>query len=410
MHVLVLNCGSSSIKYEVRELAAAGVAAADAGAAVADGLVERVGEGGGGATHRVAPAGGTLAEAAAVTDSAPVADHDDGLRRVVAALEDGGLAARLDAVGHRVVHGGEAFTAPTVVDDAVVARLRELVPLAPLHNPANLAGIEVARALRGDLAHVAVFDTAFHRTLPPAAHRYAVPAAWYDDHDVRRYGFHGTSHAWVARQAAAWLGREPGATDVITLHLGNGASACAVRRGASVDTSMGLSPLEGLVMGTRSGDVDPAAVFHVARRQGVDVASLERVLNRESGLVGLCGDNDVREILARADAGDGDARLALDVYTHRLRTYIGAYLAVLGGADALVFTAGVGENAPAVRARACHGLGALGIELDEAANAAVAGPAAPTPVHAAASATAVLVVPTDEEGEIARQTAAAVGG
>ena len=401
MQVLVLNSGSSSIKYRLF---------LGDGTEVAAGLVERIGEATSRATHRVTAQDGSVAE---VVEDEPVADHADGFAGIVAALEQGGRADDLDAIGHRVVHGGAEFVAPTPIDAAVIERIRAQVPLAPLHNPANLTGIEVATKLRPELPQVAVFDTAFHGTLPAHAYRYAVPEAWYRDHGVRRYGFHGTSHAFVARRAAAHLGRPIEQCKLITLHLGNGASVTAVDGGRSVETSMGLSPLEGLVMGTRSGDVDPAVIFHVQREAGLDPDEVERALNREGGLLGLCGDNDLRTVEDRAAGGDAGAALAIDVYVHRIRKYLGAYAAVLGGLDAVVFTAGVGENSPSVRARVCADLEFLGIEVDAQRNEAASvkdaadGVAA---VHGDASRVAVLAVATDEEREIAEQTRLALSG
>ncbi len=311
----------------------------------------------------------------------------------------------LAAVGHRVVHGGDRFSAPALVDDRLVAAVEELVPLAPLHNPANLEGIEVARRRLPHLPHVAVFDTAFHQTLPEAAYTYAVPRRWSEEHGIRRYGFHGTSVAFVSREAAALLGRPLEECRLIVLHLGNGASATAVDRGRSVETSMGFTPLEGLVMGTRSGDVDPALVPHL-HRLGLPVADIERELNRGSGLKGLTGDNDARELERRRAAGDPAAELAFDVYCHRLRKYVGAYYAVLGTVDAVVFTGGVGENSGAVRSACLSGLSRLGIEVDLDRNAAPTGGA--RAVSPDGSEVAVLVVPTNEEWEIAAQTLAVV--
>lgn len=365
MRVLVLNTGSSSVKYQLIDTSS--------GQRIAGGTVEEV------ADHAVA-----LAEIGAELDGAPI-----------------------DAVGHRVVHGGERFSEPTLVDDAVVAAVRELVPLAPLHNPANLLGIEEARRRWPDVPHVAVFDTAFHRALPPAAFRYAVPEAWYADHGVRRYGFHGTSHQYVARRAADLLDRPLDELDLITAHLGNGASMAAIARGRSVDTSMGLTPLEGLVMGTRSGDIDPGVVAHVSRASGRDALDVLGDLNRTSGLLGLGGSSDMREILHRRNQGDERARLAFDVFCHRVRRYVGAYLAVLGRCDAIVFTGGIGERSPDVRATVLRDLDWFGIGLDATRNEAGAQMISPEGARVA-----VLVVPTDEEGEIARQTAevAAVTG
>ncbi|TVR20070.1 MAG: acetate kinase [Nitriliruptor sp.] len=402
MQVLVLNSGSSSIKYRLFEDHVDGLLLR------ARGLVERIGESTGRAEQVVIAQDGTTSEE---VDDAPIPDHAAGFRWIVSRLEDAGLADDLGAIGHRVVHGGSEFTAPTVIDEAVIARIEDQVPLAPLHNPANLTGIEVARELRPDLTNVAVFDTAFHGTLPPAAYRYAVPDRLLAEQGVRRYGFHGTSHAYVARRAAAALGRPEEELKLVTLHLGNGASAAAVDGGRSVETSMGLSPLEGLVMGTRSGDLDPAVIFHLIREAGMSPAEVERVLNRESGLLGLCGDNDLRTIEERAAGGDEAAQLALDVYVHRIRKYLGAYAAVLGRLDAVVFTAGVGENSDTLRAAICADLEVLGVRLDAARNDGLRASKAPdgiAAVHADDSEVAVLVVATDEEREIAEQTLLAV--
>jgi acetate kinase len=389
--VLVVNSGSSSIKYQLIET--------DGPTRLARGLVERIGAATATARHGHL-AGDAWAE---VRDTAPVADHDDGLRTIVTALDDAGLAAGMTAVGHRVVHGGDRFIAPTLIDDGVVDGIRAQIPLAPLHNPANLAGIEVARSLWPDVPQVAVFDTAFHATLPAHAYRYAVPDSWYTHHRVRRYGFHGTSHAFVSRRVAEILDQPLAQLRLITAHLGNGASMAAVAGGRSVDTSMGLTPLEGLVMGTRSGDIDPAIVFHLARNAGLTMEEIDVALNSASGLRGLCGDNDLRAIEERAEGGDAAAHLALEVFCYRVRRYIGAYAAVLGGLDALVFTAGIGERSPTVRARACADLDFLGIAIDPTANAASA-----TLISVPGAPIAVLVVPTDEELEIAVQTLAAI--
>ncbi|HEX6235504.1 MAG TPA: acetate kinase [Jiangellaceae bacterium] len=388
--VLVLNCGSSSIKYQLID---------EAGSVLGRGLAERIGEDSGRLTH-TGPRGD-------VDRSEPIPDHETGLRVILNAFDDAGPAlddAGLVAVGHRVVHGGDRFADPVLIDDDVVATIRELVPLAPLHNPANLAGIEVARKIFSTVPHVAVFDTAFHQTMPPHAYTYAVPQQWHEDFGVRRYGFHGTSVAYVAREAARMLGRDPGDANLIVAHLGNGASITAVAAGRSVDTSMGLTPLEGLVMGTRSGDVDPAIVAHLGRLAGASAETVDEALNRNSGLLALAGANDMREVHRRADAGEEGASLALDVYCYRLRKYIGAYSAVLGRVDAVVFTAGVGENDPDVRARSLAGLDRLGIEVDAACNEAAERGArliSPDGSHVA-----VLVVPTNEEVEIARQARA----
>ncbi|MFG1950247.1 acetate/propionate family kinase [Micromonospora sp. NPDC048830] len=367
--VLVLNCGSSSVKYRLY----------DGEQTLDHGTIERVGEPGGDA-----------------------GDHGTAVRRILARLDLAGLAA----VGHRVVHGGRRFSAPALVDDAVLAAIEDLVPLAPLHNPANLAGIRVARAALPDVPQVAVFDTAFHHTLPEAAATYAIDLATARRYGIRRYGFHGTSHAYVSRRTAELLGRPYAELNVITLHLGNGASACAVAGGRSVATSMGMSPLEGLVMGTRSGDLDPAVVFHLRREGELTVDQIDDLLNHRSGLLGLTGVNDMREVLARRDAGDPAATLAFDVYCRRITGYVGAYYALLGRVDAVTFTAGVGERAAPVRAAALAGLDRLGIRIDPGRNEGT-GDRVVSPDGAEV---AVCVITTDEELEIARETRAVVSG
>ena len=301
-----------------------------------------------------------------------MSNHRQGLERIVAGLrETGSLAdlSELGAVGHRVVHGGEAFHAPVLVDEDVIAAIRTMIPLAPLHNPANLDGILVARELFPDVPQVAVFDTAFHQTMPRTAYRYAVPEYLYREHGVRRYGFHGTSHHYVAKRAAAMLGKALEHCNLITLHLGNGASATAIRDGASIDTSMGMTPLEGLVMGTRCGDLDPAIHFYLCKNLGFDNETLDDLLNRQSGLQGLCGVNDMREVHRMEQQGDENAELAVGVTCHRLKKYIGAYYAELGRVDAIVFTGGIGENDAEIRSRTCAGLERLGIQIDHDANA-----------------------------------------
>lgn len=395
--VLVLNSGSSSVKYQLLDMAD--------DSRLATGLVERIGERTSRLTHTPLASGGETRG-----HDAPIAGHDAALKAAADELAADGLgldAPELAAVGHRVVHGGKRFTEPTLVDDSVLREIERLVPVAPLHNPANLTGIRTAQALNPHLPQVAVFDTAFHTTMPEHAARYAIDVPTADAHRIRRYGFHGTSHAYVSRRTAALLGRDPSEVNVIVLHLGNGASASAVRGGVCVETSMGLTPLEGLVMGTRSGDTDPAVIFHLARVAGMSVDEIDTLLNKKSGLVGLCGDNDMREIQRRIDGGDAAAALAFGIYVHRLKKYIGAYYAVLGRVDAVAFTAGVGENAAPVRAAATAGLEELGLTVDAELNTARGGGAARliSPENARV---AVAVVPTDEELEIARQTYALV--
>jgi acetate kinase len=394
--VLVLNSGSSSLKYQLLDMRDGG--------RLAMGLVERIGE----QTSRLkhTPAGGESRERGGA-----IADHDAALKAVAEELAKDGLgldSPELAAIGHRVVHGGKFFTEPTVIDDAVLAEIERLIPVAPLHNPANLTGIRTAQALRPDLPQVAVFDTAFHTTMPESAARYAIDVKTADEHRIRRYGFHGTSHAYVSRATAELLGKAPEDVNVIVLHLGNGASASAVRGGRCVDTSMGLTPLEGLVMGTRSGDMDPAVIFHLMRVGGMSADEIDTLLNTKSGLIGLCGDNDMREIRRRVDEGDEQAELAFDIYIHRLKKYIGAYYAVLGRVDAVAFTAGVGENAAPVREAALAGLEELGLAVDGERNA-VRGDEARL-ISPDGARVAVAVVPTDEELEIATQTYALVNG
>jgi acetate kinase len=392
-HVLVINAGSSSLKYSLID----GVT----GKAPADGLIERIGETQGRHVHR-GPGGESEHEASIPT-------HEDALRAAIDAFGNYGPALtdiEIAAVGHRVVHGGSRFAAPSLVDDELIAAVTDLVPLAPLHNPANLEGIRVARRLFPRLPQVAVFDTAFHHTLPPAAYTYAVPLSWRAEHGVRRYGFHGTSHAFVSQEAARLLGRDPADVNVIVLHLGNGCSASAVEAGRSVETSMGLTPLEGLVMGTRSGDVDPAVAAYLSRELGLTAEEIDHDLNSASGLKGLAGQNDFRELERLRANGDEPAKLAFDVYCHRIRKYVGAYYAVLGTVDAVVFTAGVGQHSPDVRAAALRGLERLGIILDTDRN--VARSTGSRRISTDDSAVTVFVIPTNEEWQIARETLGAV--
>ena len=399
MRILVLNSGSSSIKYQLFEMRDRSV--------LARGSAERIGETGSRLVHRERDA------AEQIESDVQMADHRMAIDRIVTILNESSVLSDgegLAGIGHRVVHGGETFFEPTRIDDDVLTVIRSLSSLAPLHNPANLLGIEVARERRPDLPQVAVFDTAFHRSIPPHAYHYAIPHEWYEQHGVRRYGFHGTSHAYVAREAAAFLGRSADELNLIVLHLGNGASACAIAGGRSIDTSMGLTPLEGLVMGTRSGDLDPALIFHVARQSGASLDEIDKALSSRSGLEGLCGSADLRDVLARERDGDEQAAIAVGVYLYRIRKYIGAYTAALGRVDALVFTAGVGENSSEIRERVCQGLDALGIEVDPERNPirndahGKARRQDPRAIHAEGSRVDVLVVPTNEELEIALQT------
>ena len=403
--VEVINSGSSSIKYQLIDMADP-----EQPVVWASGLVERIGESESRLIHRTRI--GETPDAALRTweVTEPIADHEAGfaaIERAFATTGEVSLVGPLRAFGHRVVHGGDIFAAPALIDDEVIAAIEACIPLAPLHNPANLAGIRGAMAAQPGVPNVAVFDTAFHQSMPAEAYTYAIDADVARDHRIRRYGFHGTSHAYVSRAAGQFLGLDPDSSRVITLHLGNGASACAVKGGNSVDTSMGMTPLAGLVMGTRSGDIDPAIALHLQAAAGLSPAQADALLNKNSGLKGICGDNDMRQVRARATEGDEQAALALDVYAYRVRSYIGAYTAALGGLDALVFTAGVGENDAAMRADVCAGLQWLGVRIDDARNSAGSGIRR---ISTDDSPVAVLVVPTDEESEIARQTLAVLGG
>ena len=370
--VLVINSGSSSLKFQLLEPAS--------GISRASGIVERIGEA-----------------------SSAVADHEAALRRAFDELADAGIELKtvgLTAVGHRVVHGGRQFHRPTLLDDAVVAELEGLSELAPLHNPPSVKGIEMARKLLPDVPHVAVFDTAFFYDLPQEAATYAIERGLAERWQIRRYGFHGTSHRYVSEQAAAFLDRPLNSLNQIVLHLGNGASASAIAGGRPVDTSMGLTPLEGLVMGTRSGDIDPSVVSYLWRRAEMGVAEIESTLNQRSGVLGLAGERDFRRLHQMIESGDSAAQLAYDVFIHRLRKYIGAYLAVLGHTDVVSFTAGIGENDALMRRDASAGMGELGIMLDEDRNLAPETRA--RRISGDDSPIAVLVVPTNEELAIAR--------
>jgi len=398
MNILVINSGSSSIKYQLFDMTDCTV--------LAVGLLEQIGESTSRLTHRARRDDGNIDELEQIE---PVADHEEGFDEILKAFADTGLLKEGDelyGIGHRVVHGGEAFREPTQITDEVIEIIREQIPLAPLHNPANLTGIEVTFARMPDTPQVAVFDTAFHQTIPPYAHQYALPSELAATHSVRRFGFHGTSHRYVTRSAAEFLGKPLEEVNLITCHLGNGASVCAVRGGRSIDTSMGMTPLEGLIMGTRSGDIDPGVIFYLGRKARMSLDQLDVLLNKRSGMKGLCGVNDMREIEDMARDGDQRARLALDMYGYRLKKYIGMYSAALGRVDALVFTAGIGEKSPLVRALACADLDNLGIRLDAEKNEAKAKEI--REIQTEKSAVKVLVVPTNEELEIAQQAFACI--
>lgn len=371
--VFVVNSGSSSIKYQVVDL--------ETSEAVISGLIERIGEPG-----------------------SAVADHTAGMLIVLEKL--GSLGDSILAVGHRVVHGGSEFAGPALITDAVIESIEALSLLAPLHNPANLLGIRAALIALPDVPHVAVFDTAFHQTMPPSAYTYAIPTDIAERYKVRRYGFHGTSHKYVSEQAAVLLGKPLADVRTIVLHLGNGASVTAVDGGVSVDTSMGLTPLQGLVMGTRSGDIDPAVLTHLSRAAGMSIDDLDVLLNRKSGLLGMTGMGDMRDVQEAASSGDERAELALQVWRHRIRHYIGAYYAQLGGLDALVFTAGVGENNALLRRRAVAGLDHMGIWVNDDRNELMSKRA--RVISPDGAPVTVMVIPTNEELEIAHQVASLV--
>ena len=396
MNILVINTGSSSLKYQLFDMNGPTV--------MASGLVERIGDAKARLIHKKRPG---QQDEGVVNREEPIADHGVAMRAVINLLTDSGHgvirdASEIAAVGHRVVHGGERFHASTLVDAEVLAAIRACVPLAPLHNPANLIGIETARALFPGVPQVAVFDTAFHQTMPPKAFLYALPYELYTELNVRRYGFHGTSHRYVTREAARILGKAPEDTNLISVHLGNGSSICAVRGGKSVDTSLGMTPLAGVIMGTRSGDIDPAIIFYLAERKGLSLHEIDDILNKQSGLKGICGHNDMRDIHKAVAEGDVQAKLALEMFGYRNRKYIGSYMAVLGRVDAIVFTAGIGENDPVSRELSCRGLSALGVTLDHERNLSPERGA--RDIGAVDSQVRVLVIPTNEELEIARQT------
>ena len=408
MNVLVLNAGSSSVKFQLIGTDEATISA-DAERHLARGQIERIG---GEAILTFAAGNGP-----AVKTTAPIRDHAAAVEHIIAWLVSDSSGAPIasvgdiDAVGHRVVHGGERFTHSTRVDDAVRHELEELIELAPLHNPHNIRGINAAIAALGPgVPQVAVFDTAFHHSLPETAYIYAIPYQLYRRHRVRRYGFHGTSHRYVAYRYRQLTGVSRADTKIISLHLGNGASACAINRGDSVDTSMGFTPLEGLVMGTRSGDLDPAILDYVGAKEGLSSSELDSMLNKQSGLLGVSGlTADMRELLdEEAENGDRRARLAIDLFCYRVRKYIGSYLAAMNGADAIVFTGGIGANSARIRARICADMQWLGIELDEARNDGVS--AQEANVSRAGSRVATWVIPTDEELLIARDTWRVVTG
>lgn len=394
--LLVVNAGSSSLKYKMFSLEKHSV-----GAPLFTGLVEL--------SNASSKEGRIVHQNLATKDKQEIKlelpSHSVALEEAVTRFF-GSDVKGIKAVGHRVVHGGEAFHEAALVTDSVIDAIKESTCLAPLHNPGNLLGIDVAKEVFGDCPQVAVFDTAFHATMPPKAFVYGIPYSLYEEHGVRRYGFHGTSHQFVASKAAAILGKSVEDCNFVTCHLGNGSSMAAIRSGKCIDTTMGLTPLEGLVMGTRSGDVDPALHAFLTSHLKITIGEVDKMLNKQSGLLGICGDSDIRRIQDRVrQQQDPQADLALDIYSHRVRKYLGAFMLELGGAlDAIVFTAGIGESSAMIRERVCRNLEFFGIELDQAKNAVSMLGAGPIEIQAANSKIKVLVIPTDEELSIAQQT------
>lgn len=388
MKVLVLNSGSSSIKYALFDM--------QAQTALIHGVLERIGEQK--SEHQY-----HLQDGNVKTLQAPIENQRQGLKLIFLTLTELAILQSigdLACIGHRVVHGGEKFCQPALITKVVLAEIKKMIPLAPLHNPANVTGIEEAIGYAEGVPQIAVFDTAFHQSMPDYAYQYAVPHQWYTEKQVRRYGFHGTSHFYVAKQAAHYLAEPLEALQIITLHLGNGASMAAIAAGKSIDTTMGMTPLEGVMMGTRSGDLDPAIVFYL-NRQGLSNEEIDTALNKQSGLKGVCGENDMRAVHRMAESGDKLARLALAMYSYRIKKYIGAYYAVLGKVDALVFTGGIGENAAWLRAACCEGLNALGVVIDQEKNSQAQGKI--SEIGQADCRVKALVIATNEELEIAEQ-------
>jgi len=392
--ILVINSGSSSLKFQLFSLPDFKV--------IASGLLEESDDEQSPARMTFPVNSGetrTINTTLPTTQERPAISAMLGLLRAYDIMDD---ENDLAAIGHRVVHGGEAFHEPVLIDEDVIKAIEKLIPLAPLHNPANLSGIRLLREHVPDIPQVAVFDTAFHQTIPEHGFLYALPHELYTKHKIRRYGFHGTSHGYVARQAAEYLDRPLDELNIISLHLGNGASAAAIKNGKCIDTSMGLTPLEGLVMGTRSGDLDPAILFYLSRETGMNMDELDNLLNKASGLKGICDENDMRTITKSAAQGDQRAQLALAMFCYRIKKYIGSYMAALGGVDCIIFTGGIGENSAIVRKMSCAGLHPFGITIDQEKNALRHKKRAA--IHSTESSIQVLVVPTNEELEIARQT------
>ncbi len=401
MKILIINSGSSSLKFQMIEMQDNSV--------LCSGLVERIGEKIGKVTYKKFP---DTAKEEKTNLEQPIENHATAMRTVVKMLTDTTKGvikdtAEINAIGHRVLHGGEAFTQPSRVDDTVIQAIKDCIPLGPLHNPANLSGIEVAQELFPGIPQAVVFDTEFHQTMPPKAFLYALPYELYEKYSVRRYGFHGTSHKYVAAETAKLLGKNKEDCNIITVHLGNGSSLAAVKAGKCIDTSMGMTPLAGVVMGTRSGDIDPAIQLYLHRTKGLSFEEIDTLLNKQSGFKGICGVNDMRDIHAKAEKGDKQAKLAFDVFVYSVTKYIGAYSTVLERVDAITFTAGIGENDDIAREHICAGLKIFGIKIDTEKNKNRF--KEPTAIHSTDSKVQVWVVPTNEELQIARETMNVLG-
>ena len=398
MKILVINAGSSSIKYQLIDLESV-----ERNAVLASGLVEKIGEPVGRIVHKTYAGGAEKKH----TEERPLPTHNEGMARVVELLTDPAEGVVKDAseiagVGHRVLNCGEVYSDTVRIDAKVKEAIRDFFPLGPLHNPANLMGIEVAEKFFPDAVQVAVFDTAFHQTMPPKAFLYAVPYEWYTKYRLRKYGFHGTSHKFIAAAAARYLGKVPADTNIISLHLGNGCSIAAIRGGKCVDTTMGVTPLEGLMMGTRSGDIDPSALEYVMDQTGMDIHQMLTTLNKKSGLKGVCGVNDMREVIEAAAGGNEMAATAFEMFCYRVQKYVGAYMAVVPDLDAIVFTAGIGQNSQPVRERVCAGLEHLGIRLDPEKNRVRSDD--PIELQRDGAPLKILMIPTNEELQIAVET------
>lgn len=400
MKILVINTGSSSLKYKLFDM--------NRDAALAGGIVERIGEKESGISHIVFSKGSEKT----IYIKKRIADQNQGMCEVVSLITDvkNGVIDTIDdidAIGHRVVQGGETLKSAILINDKVKTVIKDNMALAPLHNFSNLAGIEVAENIFPGKPNIAVFDTNFHQSIPPKAFLYALPYEWYKTYKIRKYGFHGTSHKDVVQKASTLMGKKSDRVNLITLHLGNGCSACAVRKGECVDTSMGMTPLAGMMMGTRSGDIDPAIIGYLLEHTDMDISHLTHILNNESGLKGVCGLNDMRDIHAQAQKGDEKAILAVEMFAYQIKKQMGAYFAVLGNVDAIVFTAGIGENDPVIRSKVCENLSVFGVKIDLKQNKIPS--SIPFSIHSESSRVQIWVIQTDEELQIAREAVQVLG-